>query len=243
MPESITAERPAPSQRRQLGMDEASIAFLGRALQSVPMPEESLTQTPARDISAAAMALVERLRRLNMDALFRKQGFLSQLTGADIEAKLRFELDVRHITASINDLQTMGQRASQLRAALCDSRTRIENGQYRLERIIDAAQRVLNETPDADPFLRTRFERRLDNLVTLHASNAVTSRQIDLAERNMAVMIDRVQDVIKIVVPLWQRDALAVAQSVKPVTKGSQLATAFLSTHDQLLQKLLPDTA
>lgn len=229
--------------RRQLAIDEASIDFLGRAGETVPLPEESMTQTPARDISTAAANLVERLRRLNMGALFRTQGLLSQLTGADIEAKLVFELEVRRIGEDIRALQVLGHRARALRTALCESRTRIEAGQDRLARIISAAKKALATAIDPDPFFKTRFERRLDNLITLYTSNDVTCRQIDLAERNMAVMIDRVEDVGTVIVPLWQRDALAVAQSVKPVPKHSELAAALIRSHDQFLQKLLPDAA
>jgi len=224
-------------------MDEESIDFLGRAARTVSLPEASLTQTPVRDISAAARTLVERLRRLNVETLFRAQGLFSQLTGADIEAKLSFELEVRRIGQDIRSLQDQSRRAGALRHALRASREQILAGRDRLERIIAAGKTALSTSADADPFLKSRFERRLDNLVTLHASNELTCRQIEMADQSLSLVIDRVEDVATVLATLWQRDALAVAQSAKPVPKSSELAGAFIRSHDQLLQKLFFDAA
>lgn len=235
---SQTDTQAGPPKRRQLGIDDASIDFMGRAARSAPMPEDSLTQSPVRDITTAVHALVGRLRQVNMESLFRTQGVLSQLTGADIEAKLRFELDVRQVSADVTALQGQCYQAKRLRHDLRLTRRQIVAEQERLTRIIAAARNAVSAADDPDPDLLVRFERRLGNLIALSASNDVTCAQIALADSNITQLIDRVEDVCTTLFALWQRDALAVAQSAVPVKKASPLATAFLHTHDQLLAKL-----
>lgn len=224
--------------RREIAIDEASIEFLGRAARSVPMPEDSLTQSPVRDLTAAIHDLIAKLRDLNMERLFRSQGPLSQLTGADIEAKMRFDLDVRQVSADVRDLQARAFQANRLRNDLRETLGAIKGEQGRLRRIIVAARRAIDAEPGADPFLLDRFQRRLANLQTLETSNEVTAAQIALADVNMTVLIDRVTDVTTTLFSLWQRDALAVAQSTKPIKRGSPLATAFVRSHDEFLAKL-----
>ncbi|MCR6659525.1 MAG: hypothetical protein NVV72_09320 [Asticcacaulis sp.] len=232
--QNLSTER----KRREIAIDEASIEFLGRAARSVPMPEDSLTQSPVRDLTSAIHDLVNKLRDLNLERLFRSQGPLSQLTGADIEAKMRFDLDVRQVSADVRELQAKAFQANRLRNDLRQTLEAIKGEQGRLRRIIGASRRAIDADPGADPFLLERFQRRLANLQTLEASNEVTSAQIALADVNMTALIDRVTDVTTTLFSLWQRDALAVAQSAKSVKKGSPLASAFVRSHDELLAKL-----
>ena len=239
-PQAITGETVRP--KRKLAIDDASIDFLGRAARSHPLPEDSLTQMPVRQMTAGIEALVTRLTRLNVNTLIRHQGVLSRLTGADIEARMRFEVEVRQTGADIRELEVAGRSARRIRQDLQVSAEQIGVEQNRLNRIIGAARRVLDETPvdtaTEAALLRQRFERRLNNLVALEASNTLTLQQIAMASGNMALLIDRVGDVCTTVFALWQRDALAVAMSAKPVPKTSPLVGAFLRSHDALLAKL-----
>ncbi|MGN6209584.1 hypothetical protein [Asticcacaulis sp.] len=189
--QNLSTER----KRREIAIDEASIEFLGRAARSVPMPEDSLTQSPVRDLTSAIHDLVNKLRDLNLERLFRSQGPLSQLTGADIEAKMRFDLDVRQVSADVRELQAKAFQANRLRNDLRQTLEAIKGEQGRLRRIIGASRRAIDADPGADPFLLERFQRRLANLQTLEASNEVTSAQIALADVNMTALIDRVTDV------------------------------------------------
>ncbi|MDV6330140.1 hypothetical protein [Asticcacaulis sp. 201] len=227
-----------PRKGREIAIDEASIAFMGRVARSIPMPEDSLTQSPVRDLTAGMQSLIEKLRSLNMEKLFRSQGPLSQLTGADIEAKMRFDLGVRQVSADVRDLQAKAYSAKRLRHDLRRTRAQILAEQERLHRVIAAGRRAIAADPGADPFLMDRFQRRLANLDALQASNDVTCAQITLADTNMTALIDRLDDVTTTLFNLWQRDALAVAQSAKPVKKSSPLALAFVRTHDAFLAKL-----
>ncbi len=227
-----------PRKRREIAIDEASIEFLGRAARSAPLPEDSLTQSPVRDMTTAVQALVAKLRSVNLERLFKTQGILSQLTGADIEAKMRFELDVRQVSEDVKQIQTKCFNAKRLRRDLRQTLEQIHEEDGRQARIIAAARRALAETEDPDPLLKERFVRRLGNLETLRTANAVTISQISLADSNLSSLIDRVEDVTTTLFALWQRDALAVAQSAQPVKKSSPLAEGFRKAHDQLIANL-----
>ena len=234
---SNTAEA-VEAPRRKLAVDEDGIAFLGRAARGPTIDTRLLTQTPGRDMSASLTGLVDRLRKLNVNSLLRHHGVLGRLTGADIEARLKFELDVRDISAEIRALDTRARDARRTRQALQQARADIVGHQDWLAGLITAARRVLMRDAVADDMLRERFERRLLNLSTVEASNLLTIEQIALADANLAQMGDRIEDIAGTVFTLWQRDALALAQSPAPGGKASPLASAFIRSHDALLAKL-----
>ena len=246
---SNTAET-VEAPRRKLAVDEEGIAFLGQAGRGPEIDSGLLVQTPARDLSMALAGLVDRLRTLNVASLLRHQGVWGRLTGADIEARLRFELDVREITQEIRALDVRAGEARRTRQALQRTRSDIVAHQDWLAGLITTARRVLARTGPADAgndprndlqsavMLRERFERRLLNLSTLETSNLLTVEQITLADANLAQMVDRIDDIAGTVFTLWQRDAMALAQSAVPPGKASPLAAAFIRSHDALLAKL-----
>ncbi len=246
---SNTAET-VEAPRRKLAVDEEGIAFLAQAGRGPEIDSDLLVQTPARDLSTALAGLVDRLRTLNVASLLRHQGVWGRLTGADIEARLRFELDVREITQDIRALDVRAGEARRTRQALQRARSDIVAHQDWLAGLITTARRVLARTGPADAgndprndlqsaaMLRERFERRLLNLSTLEASNLLTVEQITLADANLAQMVDRIDDIAGTVFTLWQRDAMALAQSAVPPGKTSPLAAAFIRSHDALLAKL-----
>ena len=189
-------------------------------------------------MTSAVHNLVEKLRRLNLDALFKTQNMFSQLTGADIEAKVRFELDVRQISHDVKQIQAQCFNARRLRRDLRVTLEQIGAEDHRHQRIIAAAHRALHAANDPDPVLKDRFERRLHNLETLRTSNAVTAAQIGLADTNLSQLIDRVEDATTTLFALWQREAFAIAQNPKPVPKASPVAAAFRQAHDKLIANL-----
>ena len=228
----------ADAPRRKLAVDEDGIAFLGQAARGAAIDTRLLTETPARDLSSSLTGLIARLRKLNVNSLLRHQGVLGRLTGADIEARLRFELEVREISSDIRALDVRAARARRTRQALQQTRADIRAHQDWLVRLMATARRVLARDDTADSMLRERFERRLLNLATLETSNLLTVEQIGLADANLAQMTDRIEDIAGTLFTLWQRDALALAQSGLPGGKGSPLADAFIRSHDALLAKL-----
>ena len=224
--------------RRKLAVDEDGIAFLGQAARGPAIDIRLLTETPARDLSSSLTSLIARLRKLNVNSLLRHQSVFGRMTGADIEARLRFELEVREISDDIRALDVRAAQARRTRQALRQTRDDIRTHQDWLARLMATARRVLARDEAADSMLRERFERRLLNLATLETSNLLTVEQIGLADANLARMTDRIEDIAGTLFTLWQRDALALAQSGLPTRKGSPLADAFIRSHDALLAKL-----
>lgn len=97
------------AQKRRLRINEASIALMGRLAASAPFDQNLLLQTPANDMSSMIAHLVERLQSINIKRIAQKQSFLARLTGADLEAKLKFEVEVRQLTLEMRKLTTKKQ--------------------------------------------------------------------------------------------------------------------------------------
>jgi hypothetical protein len=112
--------------------------------------------------------------------------------------------------------------------------------QARLESLISAAKALLTTTIAADEFIAARFERRLANIMAMHTANILTIEQIGLAHGVLSGLLDRVTDVDTLLLPLWQRNVLALAHA----SVGRQQRAAardFARSHRQLISHLQED--
>lgn len=243
MTESNDIQAPARQENQTLALaiDEASIDLLGRLAKSPEVADTALTQRPGSDMGAMLRSLVDALKRVNVKALLKTEGFLSRLTGADVEARLRFEVAVKELSNRQDELRAKAAEARSMRKTLQTALSQILAAQPQLECAIEEGRRTLHRDNTADTFTRQRFERRLANLSVLHASNAMTCQQIGIAEKNLSLMIDRFCEVDTVIFPLWRREALAIAQARQPLSLKSERVESFLEAHNQFLEKLFGD--
>jgi hypothetical protein len=200
-----------------------------------------LLRTPAaRDIRLQIDSIVTLLNKMDDRVVLAKQGLLSRLTGADVEARLEFELAGQNVLAAMGRLRQAAQNGRRVHGLLVAARAELVAEQARLEALISAAKALLTTTAVADEFIAARFERRLANIMAMHAANILTIEQIGLAHGVLSGVLDRVTDVDTLLLPLWQRNLLAFAHAAA----GPQLRDAardFAHSHRQLISHVQED--
>ncbi len=228
-------------ERREEGpalIDEAALARLDELAKGSGVAPELLAATPARDISAAVEAMLVLLDGLDYGQLLAKQGGISRLLGADIEARLKFELAGQEVLIAMQQLRQAAANGRRTVTLLRAARSELAGDQARLDAAIAWAQRLHAEgAGQADPFLLARFERRLASMIAMSSSNVVTAEQMVLAENVLASLLDRVTDVDTVLLPLWQRNMLALAHAAhgRPARAA---ADAFASVQTRLITHL-----
>ena len=222
-------------------LNEDAVASLDEAARGPSFNIELLQTTPVRDISRQIKATITTLEALDHRGMMRKQGMLSRLTGADVEARLEFELASQTVLTQVRQLRQAAQNGKRIRGLLKASRQELIAAQDRLEQVIVAAKRLLAGHPGAEEFVVSRFERRLSNIMAIHASNILTIEQISLSEKLLASLLDRFTDVDTLLLPLWQRNVIAVAHA-SDWREQKSASTEFEQSHKQLIGYLKQET-
>lgn len=221
-------------------LDESSVAALDTAAQSPGFDLDLLRTTPARDMRIQIEATVALLEQMDHRAVLSKRGFLSRLTGADVEARLEFELASQRVLVKVQQLRQSGQNARRVGTLLKKARNELESEQSRLEQVISKAKLLLSASSGADDFVVARFERRLSNIMAMHAANILTIRQIILAEDVLTGILDRFTDFETLLLPLWQRNVLALAHTSGGRARQA-VANDFAQSHRALISFLKQD--
>ena len=236
-PGSVPAGRPCLPER----LDEEAVTALDSAAQSEPFKLDLLRTAPARDMRLKIEEVVALLEKMDAGRMLARQGPISRLTGADVEARLEFELAGQKVLTAIADLRRAAGNGRHIRALLVQGREELTGEQARLETVISEAQLLLAATRDADEFVRARFERRLSNIMAMHAANLLMFEQIKLAEDVLTGLLDRFTDVETLLLPLWQRNVIALAHAAAGRPQ-KQAAGAFEQVNDKLIVHLKQET-
>jgi hypothetical protein len=217
-------------------IDDNTIEALARAVESADLGVDLLGSTPSRDIRIRTQAIVDLLEAIDLAHLLRRQGIIGRFTGADVEARLEFELASHKVLAAFSQLRSTARNSARVRQLLRLASDDLLQEQARLADVIPVARDLLARSRGADAFSVERFERRLANLMALESANVMTIQQISLSEQLLTALLDRFNDVETLLLPLWQRHALAIAQSVpKSISAHSG---EFLKSHVQLIDFL-----
>jgi hypothetical protein len=177
------------------------------------------------------------LGKVNAKGLLAKQGPISRLTGADVEARLEFELASQQVIAAIGQLRLAAENGRRVRTLLTEARGELIAEQDQLEEVIVAAKRLLETSRDPDDFVRTRFERRLSNLMAMQVANVATMEQIGLALDVLSGLLDRMTDIDTVLLPLWQRNVVALVHAAAGRSQR-QAAAEFGQSHASLITHL-----
>jgi hypothetical protein len=190
--------------------DEA-LALFDAAIAVTDPHEDLLSGAPARALMAAMTAVVAALQRLDPERVARRQTRFHRFTGADLEARLEFELSVRTIGDAMRALTQAAQDAGRARQLLGLEVEKLQAAHPQNETLILATRALLSaDTPSGDT---ARLERRLGNLEALHASNQLARAQMVLSADHLQDLLDRYRDIEQLLFPVWRQHALAVAQS------------------------------
>ncbi|MBB2796775.1 UNVERIFIED_ORG: hypothetical protein GGD58_005691 [Rhizobium pisi] len=215
-------------------IDDKAIAALDMAARSPKMNNDILSSAPARDIRSFANELVVMLEDIDLQKMLRKQGPIGRFTGAAVEARLQFELASHRVADLFRQLSRAAQVGKRIREILDETRLQLIDEQVRLGGVISDGKRLLSQSSGSDLSLVARYERRLSNIMAMEAANALTIQQIELSASVLASLLDSFTDIETLLLPLWQRNALAIIHS-EAVRPRSSAATAFLDAHSNLI--------
>jgi hypothetical protein len=190
---------------------ETALALFDGAIVLVEPEEELLNGAPARELMAAMATVVLSLKNLDAARVARRQSWFHRFTGADLEARLEFELAVRSIGDEMRRLSLKAQEARRAQQLIRHEIAKLDGAHDGNEALILATRAFMGgATAGVSP---ARLERRLGNLEALHASNRLARAQMALAIDSIAGLLDRYSDIEQLLYPVWQQHALAVAQS------------------------------
>lgn len=220
----------------RLVLDENALAALDAAGRSSGFDSELLQTTPAQDMRSKITDLVALLKATDHQKFLKKQSWLSRFTGADVEARLRLELANQTVATKVEELRRSVRHGMHIHDLLCNAEDDIKAHQGQLEIAIQDAQFLLANVQDADNFLRSRFERRLSNVLAINVANVLTLEQIALSKQILKTLIDRFLDVDSTLFPLWQRAMLALAHA--PTCEQKVAESDLTTSQDDLIQIL-----
>ena len=197
-----------------------------------------LRASPALELRRGVQDFVTLLTALDVQALLRHQGPLSRLTGKDIEARYVFNDQIRTVQDKAAQLRRASKSCGIYAKALISEKHRLEEAQSELEILIEQGRSALDVQENLSAFTRTRIERRLVNLTAMQVSNVTTIRQLETSVKLVTTLLDRFADVEAVVLPLWERHALAIANSNRRVRETDQIVQNFHSTSSKLVSGL-----
>lgn len=223
-------------------LSEAVLERFDQAAQISCIPDELFDARASVELTAKLEALVEVVRRADVDEVASRQGWRHRLFGADVEARLQFTLARKHCEEALckakDAARSTAQRIQQLEALLPIAQA----DQTRLD-ALDATVTALRAslTPpqtNTERDLRSRFDRRLTNLTSLRASNALALAQIPVALAHQRQALERFIDVEMVLFPIWQRHCLAVIESRGGEAELKAVRSAARAMVDRLMIQL-----
>lgn len=202
----------SPSLTPPLRLDEERLRRFDAEMPAGVVDDVLLHASPSRDLAAALAVMVASLRAIDVEAVARKQGWLSRLTGADLEAALLLERACRNLEKDMANAALAAKASEQSIALMRQTHAGLGADQERLDALILAGRAALAaEDATVDPDLRARFERRVANAAALHVANTLAGAQLQIAIAHAGRLLDRFADVEKLLFPVWRRHAMAVA--------------------------------
>ena len=209
-------------------LDDGALAELDKAGVGFQFDTDLLTATPAKDMRLKMEQTIGLLEAVDHTEFLKKQSWYARFTGADVEARLRFELSSQDVVTKVTELRLAAENGRRIYRLLESAKSELLLEQTRLETVIADAKALLQRDEGADEFVRARYERRLANIVAINVSNVSTIEQIELSKAILKTLIDRFTDVDTTLFPLWQRNVLALAQAApgERARAGSDVAAS-----------------
>lgn len=207
---SKALDNPDTSSIGQGGPDEEALVVLDTGYKTREINSELLSPERASEMRRGISRALSTISSLNVEDLVARQGWLQRLTGADIEARLTFELAAKQVEAVLEVLRTSSERACRLLASMEDECVSLQDGQLGLAELIAFGERIAGCDDGRDPSISDRFGRRLSNLITIHAANEMAIAQFGLAIGGLEALLDRYTDISTVIVPLWRQHLFAI---------------------------------
>jgi hypothetical protein len=216
------------------GIDVHALAVLEHASQAFAFDDALLSPERAAEMRRAIRRALSTINTLDVEKLIAQQGWIARMTGADIEARLRFELAAKQVDTALGALEASSQRARELLNAMEMENAELRRRQPEVCDAITFGQNALAGDCRCDLGLAERFERRLANLIAIHAANDMAVAQFELAITGLTALLDRYTDIATVVVPLWRQHLFAILHSRSRMLLQDDHVQDFMLCHSAL---------
>ncbi len=218
-------------------IDDAALEAFDAAIVPYAPAEELLSVAPGRGLSDTMAALVQSMRQLSVDQVNRKFNWYQRFTGLDLEARIRFDIATEQLSQQMEELVVAAEPARRMVRMLQSDLPRLHQARASNEALVDIAYAALRDR-DGNDFHVARLMRKVANLEAICASNKLAEAQITLSIDTLSSQIDRFSEIEKMLFPMWQQHALAIAQSHSLGSEANNLMLKFSQTHDQIARQL-----
>lgn len=221
----------------QTQINDEAVSWLDALARREPFDERLLQSAPAHNLRARCEAVVSLLRGIDINALNRSHNLIGRLSGADVEARLRFEMSMQTIGPAVAAASVAAQQARNFLRKLQNARASLIQDNPTLATDIEHATWLLDNGLHIDEQLTARYQRRVSNLMALHAANEQAIAQFALAQQVLIGLIDRFTDVETMLLPVWQRSATALVHACDRL-HFKQSISDFSRIHKNLIASL-----
>ncbi len=218
---------------RRYRIDAQTIAAFDAAVTPFELDKQLHDQIVGNELGEAMAALVDSLRKLSFDRLTRKYGLFAKLTGADLQARIEFDLAAHFVSEQIDQTYAAARRARAMLDALKAERVRLTELAPRHEELLTSAENVLRGQDPQDELV-ARFQRRTANLAAMCSANRLSEAQLDLTIKSLTAQLDRFGELRKLLLPAWQQHALAIAQAASGSTEEYSQINQFQAASNEL---------
>lgn len=235
-----------------LFQDTARIAEYGAnatGTQSLDAFSEQMEKSPVANLAAKIGEIVSGLADADPQKVAEKPNWLARFTGKSIETHVRYQVARQQLDELLIDADVQAQ---QTRDALRAIEVQLSTHHAEAERLrvyIQAGREFLTENPDiGKPVVgdmefenpRERFARKLANLSTLLASQEMSVAQLKLTKANAIDMLDRFNETVTVLVPVWRQHSMAIATSKN---LNSTMVHEATQAHQALMRSLMQTMA
>jgi hypothetical protein len=183
------------------------------AARTRPLNEKLLRASPAVTLRRGMQLLLENIDAVSLRNLLARQGTLDRIRGADIEARYKFNAAVEAVLQTISTLESPHSACLRHIDLMRAEQDALAADQGRFDDAIRLGQHLLQKDQRADAFMRGRLQTLVANLMTIRASNETTIQQLEVTIKMLTTNCDRFREIENVVIPLWKRHALAIANS------------------------------
>lgn len=234
-----TAEINSTDNKIEFGINDQSLDFMASLLKEQNIDIEMLKSSPVSEASKMTSEIVANMKALDGKNILQEQKWFHKFTGADLEAKLKFEIGIKTISNNVSKLREIAMQISHLGRKLLIVAKDINENQPKIAKIINLAKTSLNKDHNCDPFLRERFERMLGNLMAYEASNMIMLENAKASLKNLKMWQDRILEITNVLFPVWQNSALGIIKMEFNNNKAQSLLETYAISRENFINKLL----
>ncbi|HEY8095836.1 MAG TPA: toxic anion resistance protein [Methylobacter sp.] len=203
-----------------------------------------LEDSPVSALASRISQIIAKLREADPAQVTVKPSWIQRFLGKSTESKLLYQIARKSLDTLIQDASKDAERVERAIEAL-DALLRNHQNEVRVLRMSIAAGRLfMAANPDAGKPIdgelafdnqRERFARKLTNMAALLASHEMGFTQLRLTRASAIDLLDRFQEVSRVLVPVWRQHSMALINNTK---NNPEVFAAANKAHEALMTSL-----